>query len=362
MEFFSGLDVSIDETAICVVDDKGEVHLRIKVATDPGAIVEALRPFLPRLRRVGHEAGSLSPWLQPELKSRGLPAICLETYHVRAAMAAQRNKTDAADALGLAHIMRTGWFRQAHIKTEACYRMRLLLTQRRTLKAKFLDIENTIRHSLKAFGVRIKGTGRGGFEAAVREAIADDKLTSEVIDAMLTVRKALWAQYCKLHALVVKIVARNELARRFMQIPGVGPVTALNFIAAIDDPARFRRSRDVAAYFGLTSKRWQSGGSIDIQGRISKAGDPDVRRALYEAASGLLTRFKGKDMIKSWGLKIAKRSCHRKAAVAVARKLGVVMHAMWRDGSFYVGDAAATKAEVSSRAKIKNRKLLGATA
>jgi transposase len=166
--------------------------------------------------------------------------------------------------------------------------MRLLLAQRRTLKAKFLGIENSIRHSLKAFGIRIKGTGRGGFEAAVREAIANDKLTSEVIDAMLTVRKALWTQYCKLHALVVKIVARNELARRFMQIPGVGPMTALNFIAAIDDPARFRRSRDVAAYFGLTSKRWQSGGSIDIQGRISKAGDPDVRRALYEAASGLL--------------------------------------------------------------------------
>ena len=147
-----------------------------------------------------------------------------------------------------------------------------------------------------------------------------------------------------------------------MQIPGVGPVTALNLIAAIDDPARFHRSRDVAAYFGLTSKRWQSGSSIDIQGRISKAGDPDVRRALYEAASGSLTRFKGKDMIKRWGLKIAKRSCHRKVAVAVARKLGVVMHAMWRDGSFYVGDAAATKAEVSSRAKIKNRKLLGAIA
>jgi transposase len=358
MEFFSGLDVSIDETAICVVDDKGKVHLQTAVATDPEAIVRVLKPFLPKLRRVGHEAGSLSPWLHPELAALGLPVVCLETQHVRAAMSAQRNKTDAADALGIAHIMRTGWFRQAYIKTEACYRMRLLLSQRRNLKRKYLDIENSIRHSLKAFGIRLGGISRGAFDQAVREAVAGDKLTSQLMDAMLSARAALWKEYCRLHNLVVKFVARNELCRRFMAIPGVGPVTALSFMTAIDDPSRFRRSRDVAAYFGLTSKRWQSGSSIDFQGRISKAGDPDVRFSLYEAASGLLTRFKGKDKIKSWGTQLAKRSCHRKAAVAVARKLAVVMHAMWRHGTFYIGDATATKADVATRAKIKNRKLL----
>ena len=141
MEFFSGLDVSIDETAICVVDDKGTVHLQTSVATDPEAILQALKPFLPRLRRVGHEAGSLSPWLHPELKALGIPAVCLETRLVRAAMSAQRNKTDAADALGLAHIVRTGWFKAAFIKSEPCYRMRLLLSQRRNLKRKSLDID-----------------------------------------------------------------------------------------------------------------------------------------------------------------------------------------------------------------------------
>jgi transposase len=141
-----------------------------------------------------------------------------------------------------------------------------------------------------------------------------------------------------------------------------GPVTALSFMTAIDDPSRFRRSRDVAAYFGLTSRRWQSGSSIDVQGRISKAGDPDVRRALYEAASAMLTRFRGKDKVKTWGLMRAKRGCHHKAAVAVARKLAVVMYAMWRHGTFYIGDATATKADVAVRAKIKNRKLLGAHA
>jgi transposase len=154
MEYFCGLDVGMDETAVCVVDDKGKAMLETTVVTDPEAIKVALKPYLGRLRRAGHEAGSLSPWLHPELLRLGLPAVCLETHHVRAALKAQRNKTDKADALGIAHIMRTGWYRQAHIKTEACYRLRLLLTHRRNLKRKFLDLENAIRHSLKAFGIR----------------------------------------------------------------------------------------------------------------------------------------------------------------------------------------------------------------
>jgi len=177
--------VSIDETAVCVVDDKGAVHLQTSVATDAGTIMEALKPFLSRLRRVGHEAGSLSPWLHPELTALGLPAVCLETRHVHAAMSAQRNKTDATDALGIAHIVRTGWFKAAFIKSEPCYRMRLLLTQRRNLKRKFLDIEITIRHSLKAFGVRLKGTSRGELSRPCASQSANDPLTSELMETML---------------------------------------------------------------------------------------------------------------------------------------------------------------------------------
>lgn len=293
MEYFAGLDVSIDETSICVVTDKGDVMLETSVATDPVEIANALSRFAGRLRRVGHEAGSLSPWLHAELAAFGLPVVCLETRHVRAAMSAQRNKTDANDALGIAHIMRTGWFRQAHIKSEDCYRMRLLLVQRRSLKRKFLDLENTIRHSLKVFGIRLGSVGRGGFEQAVRDAVTEDPVTAGVMDCMLRARESLWLEYLTLNKLVVQIAMRDELCRRLMAIPGVGPVTALSFKTAVDDPKRFRRSRDVAAYFGLTSRRWQSGSSIDVQGRISKAGDGEVRRALYEAASAMLTRFKG---------------------------------------------------------------------
>ncbi len=357
MEYFAGLDVSVDETAICIVSDKGAVEMTSSVATDPESIAAALAPYLSRLRRVGHEAGALSPWLQPGLKDLGIPAICLETRHVRAAMAAQRNKTDAADALGIAHIVRTGWFRTAHVKTETSYRMRLLLVHRRNLKRKFLDLENAIRHSLKAFGIRLSKVGRGGFEHAVREAVESDAMTAGLMDCMLRARAALWAEYLKLHKLVVQITLSDELCRRFMAIPGVGPITALTYSTAIDNPARFKRSRDVAAYFGLTSRRWQSGTSIDTQGRISKAGDPDVRHALYEAASSMMTRFKGKDALKSWGTKLSKSKCHRKAVTAVARKLAVIMHAMWRDGTFYEGDPTATKEDAARWIAAKEKRV-----
>lgn len=349
MDCFAGLDVSIEETAICVVNEAGKVMMTASVPTDPVSIAVALAPYVRQLRRVGHEAGALSPWLQPGLKELQMPAICLETRHVRSAMSAQRNKTDAADALGIAHIMRTGWYRTAHIKTEACYRLRMLLTQRRNLKRKFLDLENTVRHSLKAFGIKLGGVGRGKFDQAVRDAVADDELSSSLMDCMLRARAALWAEYIKLHRLVLQIVARDELCRRFLEIPGVGPVTALTFATAIDDPERFRRSRDVAAYFGLTSKRWQSGTSIDIKGRISKAGDPDVRRSLFEAATVLLTRYKRPDRVKEWGQKLAKTKCHAKACVAVARKLAVIMHAMWKDGTFYHGAPETTAADMARK-------------
>lgn len=359
MLYFCGLDVSMAETAICVLDNDGQVLLQSTTPTEPAAIRQALTPFLRGLRRVGHEAGALSPWLQPQLLALGLPVVCLEAVHVRAALHAQRNKTDAADALGIAHLMRTGWYRSAHIKSEACYRLRLLLTHRRNLKRKFLDLENAIRHSLKAFGIRLHKVGRAGFDAAVRAAVAGDAFTAELMDGMLMARAALWQQYLRLHGMVLAQVAGDELCRRFMGIPGVGPVTALTFRTAVEDPTRFKRSRDVAAYFGLTSRRWQSGTSIDIRGHISKAGDPHVRRALYEAATVLLKRFRGHDKVKVWGLQIAKRSCHHKAAVAVARKLAVIMHAMWSDGTCYSGDAAASPEQLAQRARDKEKKTLG---
>jgi transposase len=333
MEYFAGLDVAMEETSVCVVDGDGEIVLETSVATDPDALFVALKRYVANLRRVGHEAGSLSPWLQVELKQRGLPAICLEAWHARAALSAMRNKTDKADARGLAQIVRAGWFREVHVKSEESYRLRLLLTQRRNLKRKFLDIENAIRHSIKTFGLKVGKVSRGEFEARVRELVAGDRLIAGLTDCMLRARAALWQEYLRLHKVVVEVVRHDELCRRFMRIPGVGPISALAFKTAVDDPHRFRRSKTVGAYFGLTSRRWQSGTSIDVQGHISRAGDGEVRHPLYEAANIMLTRYRSSCSLKAWGLKIARKRGHKRACVAVARKLTVIMHAMWRDGS-----------------------------
>jgi transposase len=301
MEYFAGLDVATDETSICVIDGAGSIVLEATVATEPEAICKALRKHLPRLRRVGHEAGSLSPWLQTDLTKLGLPAVCLEARHTRAALAAQRNKTDRADARGIAHIMRTGWFRQVHVKSRDSYRLRLLLNQRSNLKRKFLDIENAIRHSIKTFGLRVGHVSRGRFEARVRELVAGDALIAGLTDCMLRARAALWQEYLRLHRVVITVVRGDELCRRFMRIPGVGPISALAFKTAIDDPHRFRHSKTVGAYLGLTSRRWQSGSSIDVQGHISRAGDGEVRHPLYEAANGMLTRYRGFCSLKAGG-------------------------------------------------------------
>ena len=237
------------------------------------------------------------------------------------------------DARGLAQILRTGWFRAVHIKSDESYRMRLLLIGRRNMKRKFLDIENAIRHSLKAFGIRLGQVSRGRFEAKVRDMLADDPVLIGMVEGMLRVRAVLWVEYCELHRLLVKIVARDAICRRFLSVPGVGPVTALSFRASVDDPHRFAKSRTVGAHFGLTPRRWQSGTSIDRGGRISRMGDGDVRTALYEAANALLTKTRRPVPLKKWGEKIARKRGHKAACVAVARKLAVIMHAMWRDGT-----------------------------
>ncbi len=229
-----------------------------------------------------------------------------------------------------------GWFRPVHVKSEDSHRLRLLLTHRRTLKRKLLDIENEVRQSLKVFrlllGPRVQ---RSTFETRVRELVAHDRLIAGVTECMLRAWSALWSEYKRLYTLLVQFVGRDELCRRFMVIPGVGPVTALSFKAAVDDPTWFSKSKTVGAHFGLTSRRIQSGDSVDIEGHISKCGDGEVRTALYEAASAMLVRSKKWCAVKAWGVKIAKTRGHKRAVVAVARKLAVIMHRMWMDGSAF---------------------------
>ena len=145
-------------------------------------------------------------------------------------------------------------------------------------------------------------------------------------------REAIGQQIADLDRKVLRLARNNAQVRRFMTAPGVGPITALCFLATIDDPTRFRRSRSVGAYAGLTTRRYASG-EIDWTGQISKCGDKMLRSYLHEAANVLLTRVAKWSALKSWGMRVAKRSSLRKAKVAVARKLAVILHRMWIDGT-----------------------------
>ena len=185
MQHYAGIDVSVVSSNICVIDETGTIIMETVVETDPQDIADVLAPFAQTLKRVGQETGSLSPWLHKGLRALGLPIVCMEAGHTRAALASMRNKTDKNDARGLAQILRTGWYRPVYIKSDEAYRMRLLLTARRNLKRKFLDITNTIRHSLKAFGIKLGQVSRGGFEEKVREHLSDDLLLGDMVDSLL---------------------------------------------------------------------------------------------------------------------------------------------------------------------------------
>lgn len=337
MKVDAALDTSATTTAVCVVNSRdGSIVLEASVLTDPESIFRVLEPYATRLNLVGHEATSWSAWLHRELEKRGIPMVLLETHHAARMLEAQRNKTDRNDARGLAQLVRSGWFKRVHAKSDAANRMKLLLAHRRTLKRKLLDIENEVRQSLKMFGLMVgPRVQRASFVGRVRDLSAGDTLLETLTDSMVTCWQVLWDEYRKLHKLLVQLVGREELCRRWCEIPGVGPVTAMTFMAAIDEPHRFARSKTVGAHFGLTPKREQSGTSVDRDGHISRRGDGEVRTALYEAASSMLTRSKRHSTLRAWGLRIAQKRGHKRAVVAVARKLAVIMHRMWLDGSTF---------------------------
>jgi transposase len=332
MKYYAGLDVSLEETSICVVDGDGAIVAERKVASAPRAIAEALRALGLVFERVGLEAGPLSPWLHDGLHSEGLPAICIETRQMKAALRAMRNKTDRNDARGIAHVMRTGWFRWVHVKSPESQELRLLLTHRKTLQRKALDIENEIRGTLKAFGLKVGKASRGRFAARVHELVADRARLRTVTEPMLKARAAVRAEFDRLHRMVLEVVRGDPLCRRLMTIPGVGPITALAFKTAVDIPQRFAKSKTVGAHFGLTPRKYNSG-EIDYNGRISKCGDAMVRTLLYEAANAMLIRCARYSALKAWAMRIAKTRGLKRAKVALARKLAVIMHRMWIDGS-----------------------------
>jgi transposase len=253
----------------------------------------------------------------------------ISRWEHEAVLEAMRNKTDRNDARGLAQILRTGWYRTVHVKSAASHQARALLSSRKVVLSKCCDLENELRGLLKVFGVRLPmRVGHGGFDALVREQLQSHPALAKTLLPLLDARTMLYETFLKLDYAVKAQVRHDPVCQRLMTVPGIGPVTSLTFKSTVDEPGRFRSSRMVAAHFGLTPRRYQSG-ETDNPGRISKAGDPAVRQALYTAAHALMTRSDAFSTLKAWGLRLAKTRGHRRAVIAVARKLAVILHRMW---------------------------------
>lgn len=343
MNCYVGLDVSLELTAVCVVSGDGEVISEAKVPSEADAIAGYLGALEIAVARIGLEAGPLSQWLHAGLTSAGFDAVLLETRHVKAALSAMTIKTDRRDARGIAQLLRMGWYREVHAKAVPAQEIRALLTARKHLLGKLVDIELGIRGLLRGFGLKVGKVTRPAFETRIRDLVHGQPSLEEIADAMLLARNALLAQVARLHKTLLQIARTDGVCARLTSIPGVGALTALTFRSAIDDPARIAKSRDVGPLFGLTPRRYQSG-ETDVMGRISKAGDAMMRTALYEAASAMLTRSRRMSALKAWALGVAGRRGHKRAVVALARKLAVVMHRMWVDGTSFIWSRRAQPA------------------
>lgn len=341
MDHYAGIDVSLEQCSVCVVDATGKIVREAKVASDPEALAMFFKSLVVRPTAIGLEAGPLSQWLHAGLTAAGFATLLLETRHVKAALSAMTVKTDRKDARGIAQLLRMGWYRAVHCKSPPSQDIRTLLVARKLLLGKVVDVELSIRGVLRGFGLKLGPISPGRFATRVRELAAGQSMLEAVTEAMLRARDCLRTEVNVLHRKVLAIVRADVVCRRLMTVPGVGALVALIFKASVDDPARFTSSKAVGPYFGLTPRKYQSG-ETDVTGGITKVGDEMARTALYEAAQVMLTRAKSFSALKRWALEVAKRRGMKRAMVALARKLATVLHRMWVDGvDFRFGKEAA---------------------
>ncbi len=331
MTYYAALDVSLRSVAICIIDAEGQIRLETSVPSEVEDIAQVLETFGGDIISVGLEAGVLTQFLTYGLQSVGFEVICMEARQVKAALSAMRNKTDKNDARGIAQLLRSGWYSRVHVKSMRSHEIRALLSSRKAVLCKCIDLEQEVRGLFKVFGIKLPPRlGHGAFDKTVRPIIEADPALAHALVPLLEARLVLYRSFRELDNRVRRMAHKDPVCCRLMSAPGVGYITSLTFKAGVDDPTRFKRSRTVPAHFGLTPRRFQSG-EMDIAGRISKAGDPNVRATLYNAANALMTRSAEYSSLKVWGRQLAKKRGHRKAVVAVARKLAVILHRMWID-------------------------------
>ena len=253
---------------------------------------------------------------------------------------AAANKTDANDADGLAHLAEVGFYREVRVKGFDSMLIRTLVTARRQLLKMRLQMSNQIRGLMKTFGLVVpKGAG-SVFERNVRTLLQGDDKLARIILPMLQAWGDIRLRVAELSKQLVATAGEDQRCRLLTSVPGVGTVTATAFVAAVEDPANFRNSRAVGAWVGLTTRRFQSG-EVDHDGHISRRGDTRLRSLLYEAAAVILNRSTDTSTLRSWGLELKERLGFKRAAVALARKLAVIMHAMLSTGELFDPHAGA---------------------
>ena len=243
MEHYAGIDVSLEQSSVCVVDATGQILREAKVASEPEALAGFLHQLGVAVTQIGLEAGPLSQWLHAGLTAAGFEAVLLETRHVKAALSAMVVKTDRKDARGIAQLLRMGWYRPVHRKSPAAQEVRALLVGRKLLQAKLRDVELSIRGILRGFGLKVGEVSKGRFAARVKELVAGHEMLETVIGAMLQAREGLQAEFMRLQRRMLAIVRGDAVCRRLMTAPGVGALVAVTFKTAVDDPERFRTAK-----------------------------------------------------------------------------------------------------------------------
>jgi len=341
MNHYAGIDVSLECSSVCVVDASGKIVREGKVASEPAALIAWFGSLGWSIERIGLEAGPLSQWLHAAMREAGLAVELLETRHVRDAFKAMPVKSDRNDARGIAQLMRLGWFRPVHCKSIGAQETRAVLTARKLVQSKLFDVENSLRGILRGFGLKVGETTAQRFAGRIRQLVAGYPSLAMIAEALLSIHAALLREFKAFEKQVRSMARADAKAKLLMSAPAVGPIVALTYASAIDDPRRFKSSKRVGAHFGLTPKKYQSG-ETDYTGRISKIGDAAVRTALFEAAHIMLVKpIKGCSQLKSWAMRIARRSGMKKAKVALARKLAVILHRMLANGTPFNAAAAA---------------------
>ena len=333
MKLFVGLDVSLEKTAICVISEHGKIVKEAQVVSEPEALLSWIGEQDGSIVAIGLEAGPLSQWLYRGLTEAGLDVVLMETRQVKGALKAMPIKTDRRDAEGIARLLHLGWFRPVHCKSVSAQEVRAVLSARKAVQQGMIALEMSLRGLLRNFGLKVGAISRGRFEHRVWELVAGNPMLEAATEPMLRARASLRHELAGLERRVRQLAQDDPVCQRLMTMPGIGAVVALTFRSGVDDPARFTSSKKVGPWVGLTPSRNQSG-ERDVSGGITKAGDVNLRRALCQAATVMMNRGRS-TWLRTWAAQVARRRGRRRAMVALARRIGVILHRMWIDGTAF---------------------------